>query len=62
VVLCVKAEVFKKDQLPVSLALDHREPHFRDHAPAARILGRSEATETPLEPLLDRAERIQRHG
>jgi hypothetical protein len=34
VIVFVKAEVFNKDQSPISLTLDHREPHFRDHARA----------------------------
>ena len=34
VIVFVKAEVFNKDQSPISLTLDHREAHFRDHARA----------------------------
>jgi hypothetical protein len=59
----VEAEVFKKDQSPVSLTLGHREPHFRDHAPAQpqKILCQSKPTQAHLRRF-DLTLGVQRHG
>jgi hypothetical protein len=50
VIVFVKAEVFNKDQSPISLTLDRREPYFRDHAPAQpqKIWRESETNSGPL--------------